>query len=305
MEQVSPTIVVAVASLESEPVLQFAVQDAVAAQHDLVVVHVLRMPPSGPESFVVAHAAAREIAEHILSAAGSRAEALAAGRVGVTSLLLDGAGGVVSQILAAAADAELVMLQHRHLGRLRRLATGSITNAAAGRSPVPLVSVPDSWSPPDPPHGVVSVGVDDPARADGVLRAAAEEAARRGARLRVVHSWWHSSGWDDLVDPDVRSEWTQRALTELRPHLAAVEATFPEVEVDISVQHAPADEALRTAAAESDLLVVGRRDPALPFGSHIGSVARAVLRESACPVMVVEPFHLSHTSEVAPTRATG
>jgi hypothetical protein len=35
--------------------------------------------------------------------------------------------------------------------------------------------------------------------------------------------------------------------------------------------------------------VVARRDPLVPFGSHLGPIVRQVLREAECPVMVVEP----------------
>jgi hypothetical protein len=44
------------------------------------------------------------------------------------------------------------------------------------------------------------------------------------------------------------------------------------------------------ASAASSLLVVARRDPLMPFGSHLGPVVRQVLREAECPVMVVEPM---------------
>jgi nucleotide-binding universal stress UspA family protein len=50
----------------------------------------------------------------------------------------------------------------------------------------------------------------------------------------------------------------------------------------------PAD-VLVAASERSSLLVVARRDPHLPFGSHLGPVLRRVLREARCPVLVVEP----------------
>ena len=50
-----------------------------------------------------------------------------------------------------------------------------------------------------------------------------------------------------------------------------------------------AGEVLVDASAGSSLLVVARRDPLLPFGSHLGPVVRQVLQHAACPVMVVEP----------------
>ncbi len=54
------------------------------------------------------------------------------------------------------------------------------------------------------------------------------------------------------------------------------------------------EEVLLDAAAASSLLVLARRDPRLPFGSHLGPVVRHVLERAGCPVMVVEP--MLHTS---------
>ena len=49
-------------------------------------------------------------------------------------------------------------------------------------------------------------------------------------------------------------------------------------------------EVLVDASAGSSLLVVARRDPRVPFGSHLGPVVRHVLRDAQCPVLVVEPM---------------
>jgi nucleotide-binding universal stress UspA family protein len=42
-------------------------------------------------------------------------------------------------------------------------------------------------------------------------------------------------------------------------------------------------------SADAELLVIGRHDPLVPIGSHIGPVARAVLREATCPVLLATP----------------
>lgn len=49
----------------------------------------------------------------------------------------------------------------------------------------------------------------------------------------------------------------------------------------------------REAAERSDLLVIGRRHHLLPMGSHLGPVARAILDNSACPVLVTPEVHQS------------
>lgn len=288
MEQAQGAIAVAVPEYDVEAMLQFAVEDAVKTSRDLLLVHVLRMPPSDPESYTEAQTVAHEIATRVLGDAARRAEELASGRVRVNSLLLDGGGGIVKELLHHTVGAETLMMQHRHLGRLRRLATGSTTSAIASRSHIPVVSIPEGWRAPATPYGVITVGVDDAEQAGEVLRASFVLADQRGATLRVLHAWWYANGWDDAVAPDLRDEWAARARHELGTQLASFEQEFPKVNVDVEIRHAPPAAALVAASGSSDLIVAGRRDPLLPIGSHLGPVARSILQESACPVMVVE-----------------
>ena len=50
-----------------------------------------------------------------------------------------------------------------------------------------------------------------------------------------------------------------------------------------------AADVLLDLSIRSAMLVIARRDPHVPFGSHLGPVVREVLRDAHCPVMVVEP----------------
>ena len=286
-------IVVAIPGYVAEALLQFAVEDAVRTHRDLLLVHVLRMPPHSPESYSSAQVEARSFANKVLDEATHRAEVLAAGRVRITSELLDGGGGVVKELRRRSAGAGTLMMQHRHLGRLRRLATGSTTNGIASRSHTPVVSIPESWRSPKTAYGVITVGVDDPEFADDILRTGFVLADQRGATLRVLHTWWTTNGWETTVSTAELDEWSARARSEMRSHLATLEHEFPNVEVDVVIRHEPPAAALVAASASSDLIVAGRRDPRLPIGTHLGPVVRSVLRESTCPVMVVEstPIH--------------
>lgn len=288
MENTPPAIVVAISGQDAEPSLQYAVQEAVTRHLDVLLVHVLRMPASDRESFAIAHDAARAVGTEILAQALSRAEELASGRARISVELIDGDDSVASLILDRALGAAAVIFQHRYLGRLRRMSTVSTTWGAARRSHVPIVSVPESWQAPDSTHGAITVGVENAERAGALLRAGFGLAREGGAQLRVMHAWWYDDRLDDLVSPTVRDEWEMEARARLELHLGPLRAAFPEVDVEVMVRHAPAAVALVAAAESSDLIVVGRRDPALPFGSHLGSVARTVLRKSTCPVMVVE-----------------
>ncbi|MFA6298555.1 MAG: universal stress protein [Nocardioides sp.] len=272
-----------------DSLLHFAADEAVRTGADLHLVHVMTMPPSLPEAYVVAYEGARELGTSILDEATRTATKLVAGRVPVTSELVDHGSGTVSDLVERSADARLVVLQHRHLTGLRRIASGSTTHGVAARAHTPVVSVPEGWRPPDQPFGRVTVGVHDAARADDALRVAFELAQERQAKLLVVHAWWLTNGYDSVVvGDDMRKEFSDRFEAELAPHIEALRAEFGDVEVEVQVAHGQSAAALTTASETSDLMVLGRRHPTLPIGSHLGSVARAVIRFAACPVAVVE-----------------
>ena len=66
----------------------------------------------------------------------------------------------------------------------------------------------------------------------------------------------------------------------------------PNSTAEVVVHPGRAVEAILDAAQGADLLVIGRHDPLVPYGSHIGPVARAVLREATCPVLLASPHPL-------------
>lgn len=289
MFQARNRIVAAVGTDDADSLLHFAADEAVRTGADLHLVHVMTMPPSLPEAYVVAYEGARELGTAVLEEATRTATKLVGGRVEVTSELVDHGAGTVNDLVERSADARLVVLQHRQLSALRRIATGSTTHGVAARAHTHVVSVPEGWRPSDEPFGRVTVGVHDAARADEALRVGFELARERGARLHVVHAWWLASGYDEVVvDDDMRREFRDRFERELAPHVDALRADFAGVEVEVQVCHAPSATALVQASDASDLVVIGRRHPTLPIGSHLGSVARTVLRLATCPVVVVE-----------------
>lgn len=288
MNQARNRIVAAVGADDVDSLLHFAADEAVRTGAELHLVHVMTMPPSLPEAYVVAYEGARELGTSIIEEATRTATKLVAGQADVTSELVDHGSGTVNDLVALSEDARLVVLQHRHLTGLRRVASGSTTNGVAARAHTTVVSVPEGWRPPEQAHGRVTVGVHDAARADDVLRMAFELAHERQAGLHVVHAWWLANGYDAVVvGDDMRQEFRDRFRRELAPHVDALAGEFPGVEVDVEVVHGESVAALTAASEKSDLLVLGRRHPTLPLGSHLGSVVRAAIRFSVCPVAVV------------------
>ena len=88
-----------------------------------------------------------------------------------------------------------------------------------------------------------------------------------------------------LLDVREDDEWAARARSEIQAVLDGLDTAGVEIQID--ARHAWPADALVAASHDSDLLVVGRHDPHVPFGSHLGPVARAVLHEAACAVELV------------------
>lgn len=245
-------VVVAVGPDEQgyEAALVFAVEEARRAGRPLHLVHAAR--PGGRRG------------RSLLRAAMTRAVALVADDdLPVTASLVD--HGTLVRALVDSADAgSLTVLQHRRLAPAQRPGTRSVVGGVAARALVPVVAVPEDWTPRPASDRVVTVGVQDSAEAGTLIRVAASVAARRGARLEVLHASWSGS------EPTV--------VGAIGRHLGQ--------DATLEVQHSPPVVALLDAADRSDLLVLGRRHHLLPQGTHLGPVARAVLDHSRCPVLV-------------------
>lgn len=297
-------IIVAVGGEDVEAMIRFAAQEALHSGSDLHLVHVLYLPGTMlPETYAVAYVSAKEFAMGLLDRASRMATDLVGGRVAITSELVERSGSAVADLVARSKGARLVVLEHRHVEGLRRLTTMSTTLGVAARAHAPVVSVPQGWRPPDPPFGRVSVGVSDPARADEVLVAGLQLARERQSSLRVVHSWWLANGYDSaVVDEEMRRDFSQRFHAEIAPHLERLRHEFPDVEGEVQVFHAQPAIALMRSMQDSDLVVLGRRNWALPVGSHVGGVTRVVLRAATCPVVVVETAREDRERELAAGR---
>jgi nucleotide-binding universal stress UspA family protein len=277
-------LVVAIGADGYEAALQFAVAEARRTGRPLHLVHVLQLP-SG-EAYAGVYGGMLDTAKSTLDEAVVRAEELAGDDVPVTAELVDN-GWVVDDLVRRGDTASTLVMQHRAMSRIKRIFTISMVHGAAGRTRVPVISVPEGWDPQREDKGFVTAAVQDPVEAPALLRAAFEEARSRRAELVVLHAWWLASGFDVVVvDESVRAEWAARSREELAAVLTPLESEFPDVHVAVRVRHAPPVEAVLDAAEGSDLLVLGRRHHLLPWGTHLGPVARAALDHAACPVLM-------------------
>lgn len=200
-------------------------------------------------------------------------------------------GPVVPAITGTSRHAAVVVLQRQRMGRPGRVPTLSVTNAVAAHADVPVVAVPAGWQPDEERDRSVVVGLGDAAVSVQVVRTGLEEARRRGGRVRLVHAWHYADSYDDVILAGaVCAAYDERVRDELEGALAPLLAEFPDVPAEVvSVRARPAD-LLVAESATAGVLVLGRHRSSMPWGPHLGSVVRAVLRESSCPVVVVDPI---------------
>lgn len=292
-------VVLAVGPDGVDAALTFAVAEARRTSRPLHLVHVLQVPPG--DAYVGMYGGLLDSAKSVLAQAEARAVELAGPDVPVTGELID-QGWVVDDLTKHVAEASLLVLQHRALSRLKRIFVGSVAQSVAGRSPVPVISVPEGWEPGVGAHNVVTAATQDPVEAPALLRTAFDEARARGARLVVLHAWWLASGYDVVVvDDTVRRVWAERSEEELAPVLAPLRAEFPDVDVTVLVRHAPPVEAVLDAGDVSDLLVLGRRHHLLPLGSHLGPITRAALDHASCPVLITPELDVAVAARIPKT----
>ena len=198
-------------------------------------------------------------------------------------------GGVIASLIDLSRGAQLVVLERRHLGRWARLTEGSITAGVAARAHAPVVSVPQGWKPPRRPWPI-TVAVEDAKRADAELWTALGLAAASDLAVQVVRVAYLPEAYQEILRREANEEDLLRlARKELIRDAHLPECVCDRVPCTFLVKWGRPAEVLVDASACSSMLVVARRDPRLPFGSHLGPVVRQVLREAECPVMVVEP----------------
>jgi len=288
-EQNPNPVVVAVGHDPIETALTYAAAEAGRLGCGLHLVHVVHLIAQGPEMVLVAVTNLERLGRQALNAALERARDLVPGDVPVTSELVLGA--VVRSLVDAAADARMIVLEHRDLSRMVRVVTRSVASGVAAHARVPVVTVPSNWSAARiRGHPTVTVGVDIPDRSEQVLRAAGAAAKNRGATLHVLHTWSFPSVYDGIIMTRIEhEEWAVRATAQIQVVLDALGEDLAGVSVEIEARHAYAADALIEASGTSELLVLGRHDPLVPIGSHLGPVARAVLREAECPVLLADP----------------
>lgn len=274
---------------ESLAALAWAAREAVRRGLALQVVHAWRFQPheaiesAGPDDQA---GWAREV---MASAAGTVTERHP--ELEVSTDVVE--GGSVDTLVAAAADAEMLVLGSRGHGRVVGFLLGSVGQQVIVEAtrPVVLVRAGDDPSGEAAGREIVVGQQGDPEDSADALRFAFETAAARGATVRAVRAWTlppvfaYSPGSLKLLDEAGGLEpYEKKALAAA---LQPWRDRFPDVPVVEHVEMGSAGQVLLSVAAGAQLMVVGRRAHRTAVGARIGSVAHGVLHHAGCPVAVV------------------
>ena len=145
---------------------------------------------------------------------------------------------------------------------------------------------------------IVLVGVDGSAESGAALKYAVAEANRRGARLRVVSTYFPEysvhgrtqplTASESAIEVDLEKE-TRRMVED------ALAGEVPQPPVEIVVAAGPAAGVLIDRSAEVDVLVLGHRGRGGFSSMLLGSVGLQCVLHARCPVIVVRPTEVSES----------
>ncbi|MFJ6835835.1 universal stress protein [Streptomyces sp. NPDC091209] len=231
----------------------------------------------------------RDEAEPVLSYAVARTHARYPGLV-VEAAATE--GGVVRSLARESAAAALTVVGTRGLGALTGPAFGSVSLRLAALAQGPLLVVRGDHPCDDGQDVLLGLADDTDTQAAAY---AFQEAERRGARLRVLHSWSHRHITPELPSlVPTRSPGQERPAGEAfaeeavpRYALTRLQDRYPDVTVEThTVRAAPAAELL-AATREAAVVVIGAHRRTSVLGPRVGPVARTLLHRAHCPVVVV------------------
>ena len=191
-------------------------------------------------------------------------------------------------LVAASADAALLVVGARGLGGFKGLLLGSVSQHCLHHARCPIAIVRDEPAPAEEPERIV-VGVDGSDTGTRALRWAVAEAKARGAVLEVLHSWHlpYASGYPYTVVAFDPALFEDAARHTLDGAVAAVDTTGLAHPVrTILAEGSPAGNLLE-AGTGAALIVCGTRGLGGFKGLLLGSVSHQLAQHATGPVVLV------------------
>ncbi|MGQ4389642.1 universal stress protein [Streptomyces sp. SAS_270] len=201
-------------------------------------------------------------------------------------------GGAAAALVRESDGAVVTVVGSRGLGGVAGLLFGSVSLRLAAHLRSPLLVVRGDHRCDEGRAVVLGLGSD--ADADAAAYAF-QEAERRGARLRVVHSWSQRHVAPELpslvpaTSPGQR-ELAMRDASEAavpRYTMAQLSERHPEVGVETSTVRTRPAHALLEATHEAGIVVIGNHHRPDLLRPRLGPVAHTLLHRSHCPVLLV------------------
>ncbi|WP_369153355.1 universal stress protein [Streptomyces sp. R17] len=201
-------------------------------------------------------------------------------------------GGAVQALARESEDTVLTVVGTRGCGSVSGLLAGSVSWRLAAHVHSPLLVVRGDH--PCDEGREVLLGLESDADAAAAAYAF-QEAARRGVRLRVLHSSTHRHTAPELpslvaaTSPgQERQALTDRAEEAVaRFGIAGLREMYPQMEVDSRTVRTGPAHALLAGTREAGVVVIGARRRAGRIGPPVGPVAHVLLQHSHCPVVLV------------------
>lgn len=205
--------------------------------------------------------------------------------------LTDSSAPRALQELADELDAGLIVVGSSHHGRLGRVFPGSTAERLLHGSPCPVAVVPHGYRDAERHDiSVIACGWNGTTDADAALAAAEALAIRTCATLRVIHTFETPTyyafpgdlGMGYAESIQIARDAAQQSLDERVARLS------PEVRATGELNEGSLPEqALVAASVDADLLVLGSRGYGPLKAVLLGGVSGLVVREAACPVIVI------------------
>lgn len=262
------------ASAESIAAARYAVAAAEMRGCDVVLVHAFPPPLALTADREAAFSAARTAAETLLATVVAQLIVPPQLRIYTRAE----PGETVAALKGAASETGVLVLGRDRVSWGERLFMGAVGSQIVGQVPCPLVIVPDHWRARPWPRQPVIVALDGEADPSPALTLAFQEAMLRDARLVALHAQPMSASAREVA----------AARLDLADVLAKWEQDHPDVAVSAVIVSGDPDAHLVRWSRSAAVLVVGHPQQR-SWGPWTRSVARSVMRQTHCPLIVAPP----------------
>ena len=262
-------------SPEAMTAARYAVTLAQARHVDLLVVHAYQLPVAASHLTADQLTAARVVADQVTGSVVAQLRLSPTMRVGTVV----GVATPTALLCRVAETAAVVVIGVHHFDLGDQLLTGPVASAVAAEAGCPVVVVPRQWRPAGTRPGLIVAALDGETAATAVLDFTFDEAERSQSSVTALHAVLPSAGRDSgdaAVDPRLTICEIVAGHEQAHPDIVVRTLVLPGVPTSVII-----DESLAAT-----MIIVGRPHRRR-LGSWTRSVARAVLDQAQCPLVVV------------------